>query len=101
MASNPSQCALDAHIAAVWAEVLGLSRVAPDDHFFELGGSSLLAAEAMERLSGILDQSLPVKALFAFPTVSELAAAIRAGAIEPERPIARAIRRPRSGAEGN
>lgn len=37
-------------IAQVWAEVLGVERVARNDDFFSLGGSSLLAARAVTAL---------------------------------------------------
>lgn len=40
---------LEARIAQVWAEVLGLDRVGVDDNFFDLGGSSLEAARILAR----------------------------------------------------
>jgi thioester reductase-like protein len=36
-------------MAQLWSLILGVDRVAPDDDFFELGGSSLLAMEMMAR----------------------------------------------------
>lgn len=45
---------LEAVVARTWAEVLGLARVAPEDDFFALGGSSVQAA----RLSWLLGQRL-------------------------------------------
>src|SRR5262245_32094725 len=35
---------VETEVAAIWAEVLGLEAVAPNDDFFELGGDSLSAA---------------------------------------------------------
>jgi aryl carrier-like protein len=37
-------------IAQVWQELLGLERVGRHDHFFELGGNSLLAIQLIEQM---------------------------------------------------
>ena len=60
-------------LAGIWAEVLKLERVGRHDNFFELGGHSLLAVRVIERLrqAGL---EADVRALFATPTLAELAA---------------------------
>jgi thioester reductase-like protein len=41
---------LEASLARLWEEVLGVDQVGPEDDFFELGGNSLLAATIFARL---------------------------------------------------
>jgi aryl carrier-like protein len=63
-------------LAAIWAEVLKLERVGRHDNFFDLGGHSLLAVRVTNRLqeAGI---EMSVRAVFATPTLAELAASWR------------------------
>ncbi|HET7114571.1 MAG TPA: FkbM family methyltransferase, partial [Pyrinomonadaceae bacterium] len=63
-------------IAAIWSELLGVARVGINDNFFELGGHSLLATQVVSRLRGALQVELPLRKLFASPTVAELAATV-------------------------
>ena len=86
-------------LAAIWAEVLKLERVGRHDNFFELGGHSLLAVTLIERMRRIGLQ-LDVRALFATPTLADLAAAVdasdsRRSRFRPTgfRPAARSSRR--------
>lgn len=67
-------------VAAVWAELTGLEepRIGTGDNFFELGGHSLLIATLVARLKERgLDAT--VRAVFASPTLAELAAEIDRG----------------------
>jgi len=64
---------VEAAIAAIWQDVLGLSPVGVHDRFFDLGGHSLDATRVMSRLSRELEVNLPLRALFETPTVAELA----------------------------
>ncbi|MFY1616353.1 phosphopantetheine-binding protein [Micromonospora sp. WMMD736] len=72
-------------IAAVWAEVLNLDEVGRHDNFFDLGGHSVLATQAVARLCVALDRQLPERALFDWPTVATLASAL------PGYPVANQI----------
>ncbi|WP_405177201.1 amino acid adenylation domain-containing protein [Nocardia sp. NBC_01377] len=62
-------------IAAVFAEVLGLDSVGPDDDFFELGGTSLLVFTLRTALADRLGLHVEPRALFAAATVRALASA--------------------------
>lgn len=59
-------------IAAIWCDVLQLDQVGVHDPFFDLGGNSLALARVHVRLPG----SLPLAALFQYPTIAALAAAV-------------------------
>ena len=65
-------------VAQVWAELLALPRVSVDDNFFDLGGHSLIAYRAVERLRIRCGADINVKMLFDSPTVAEFSAQIQA-----------------------
>jgi amino acid adenylation domain-containing protein/thioester reductase-like protein len=64
---------LETALASAWAEVLRVERVGVHDSFFELGGHSLLAAQLAGRLRKTVGIDVPLRALFAGPTVAHLA----------------------------
>ncbi|MGC1853125.1 MAG: condensation domain-containing protein, partial [Solirubrobacterales bacterium] len=69
-------------IAKLMAEVLQLDSVGPDENFFELGGSSLLAIQLVGRLREQLDLPADIGAVFEAPTPSALSELL-AGQGEP------------------
>ncbi|WP_323047263.1 condensation domain-containing protein [Paraburkholderia sp.] len=56
-----------------WQEVLGLERIGIHDHFFRLGGDSIVCISLVSRLRRA-GYCLQVKDVFAAPTVAQLAA---------------------------
>ncbi len=67
---------VEAHLAAVWRDVLRLDRVGRDDNFFTLGGDSLLLVEVHARLRERFE-ALSIVTLFEYPTIRALARFLR------------------------
>jgi amino acid adenylation domain-containing protein len=75
--------AIETALAQIWCDVLKLERVGRHDHFFELGGHSLIAMQVVSRVRQKLIVELPLRELFAAPTVSRLAVRIEALGTQP------------------
>ncbi|MFH8793724.1 non-ribosomal peptide synthase/polyketide synthase [Streptomyces sp. NPDC017941] len=61
-------------LSEIWAELLGVARVGADDHFFMLGGDSILSIQVVSRARAA-GLALTPRDLFRHPTVAALAAA--------------------------
>jgi acyl carrier protein len=60
----------------IWMEVLGIPRVSVGDSFFDIGGNSLSALQVVARIRDAFEIAVPVRRIFAFPGLSDLAAQI-------------------------
>jgi amino acid adenylation domain-containing protein len=68
---------LEYQLSHLFEEVLGVARVRPDDNFFDVGGSSLLAVRVLARIETILGKTVSMQAFFSAPSVTRLAALLR------------------------
>ncbi|MEG4999076.1 amino acid adenylation domain-containing protein [Microcoleus sp. B4-D4] len=67
------QTEIEQAIATVWQQVLHLEKVGVDDNFFDLGGHSLLMAQAHSKLREAIDRDVSMIEMFKYPTISSLA----------------------------
>lgn len=68
---------LEAKLARIWADVLGVQPVGVTDRFSELGGHSTMAVCLMVRIEEEFGRKLPLVALFQQPTIEHLADLLR------------------------
>ena len=61
---------MEALVADVWGEVLGVDNVGTHDNFFDLGGNSLLLITLIGRLQKKLQRNISILAIFRDPTIS-------------------------------
>jgi acyl-CoA synthetase (AMP-forming)/AMP-acid ligase II len=64
---------LEAAVAKIYAEVLGIAQVTARDNFFELGGDSLRATQVISRVRSIFHINLPLATIFWRATAADLA----------------------------
>ena len=81
-AYTPPGNPLEAAIAGIWQEQLGVDRVGVDDNFFELGGTSIVGVKIIAVLKDWLHQDIPTVSLYEGPTVSALSKVLPA-----QRPV--------------
>ncbi|WP_241052267.1 non-ribosomal peptide synthetase, partial [Achromobacter xylosoxidans] len=67
--------AAESQLAGIWRELLGLETVAPDTHFFEAGGDSILGLKMIARARK-LGLKLAPRVLFDMPVLRDLAASL-------------------------
>ncbi|WP_441247619.1 amino acid adenylation domain-containing protein [Kitasatospora sp. McL0602] len=86
-AASGGGTAVEAALAQLWCELLGVERVGPDDDFFALGGNSLIAMEMLARARimfgiGVTQIRFLTRSLLHHPTLrafSEVVRSARAG----------------------
>lgn len=67
-------------LAQIWQTLLQVPQVGLDDHFFELGGNSLIAASVQAQVRERLQADFRLAALFETPRLADLAARVEAAA---------------------
>lgn len=63
-------------LTELWQDILNLEKIGIHDNFFEVGGHSLLATQVVSRVREKLEIEIPLRNVFEFPTIAELALAI-------------------------
>jgi amino acid adenylation domain-containing protein len=64
---------LEERLADIWMRELKAEKIGVNDNFFEIGGHSLLATKVVANIREQLSILLPLRSIFDFPTVSDLA----------------------------
>lgn len=70
---EPPQGAVEEELVRMWCKLLQRNEVGVTDHFFSIGGHSLLAVMLIARIKHRFDLDLPLATLLAHPTIRELA----------------------------
>jgi phthiocerol/phenolphthiocerol synthesis type-I polyketide synthase E len=68
---------LEAQLAALWRQVLGLEHVGLEGDFFQLGGESLSALQILNRIQELHHVELSLREFLSAPTIHGLAGQIR------------------------
>ena len=76
VAYEAAQSALEQAVAQIWAEMLGISRIGRQDHFFSCGGHSLLATQVIARLRKQLSLQVRLRTLFSYPVLQDFCQAL-------------------------
>jgi len=63
-------------MAELWAGVLGVEQVGPEDNFFDIGGHSMQAVQLLAEIEEQWGEKLPLKSLLYYPTVRQLVGAL-------------------------
>ncbi len=96
-AAEPAS-ALERSVARIWAEALG-TEIDLDGNFFDLGGTSVLAAQVYRKIHEVVGNGLTMTDLFQFPTVRTLCEHLTAGDSRPAGRVAADQDRGRSSRE--
>jgi thioesterase domain-containing protein/acyl carrier protein len=86
-APTPPRDMLEEVLLRIWQELLGDQDIGVLDHFFDIGGHSLLAARLVDAIEHETGVAIPLTAMFADDTVAGLAAALREGAPNGGAPV--------------
>ncbi|MGM0506729.1 MAG: HAD-IIIC family phosphatase [Bacteroidota bacterium] len=75
--TSPGSAASDqdslAIITGIWERLLGRKGIGPNDHFFDVGGTSLKAVDVLSQLNERFNKNLTIVSLFEHSTIQSLA----------------------------
>jgi amino acid adenylation domain-containing protein len=76
---------VEAALARMWEDLVGVDAVGVHDNFFRIGGHSLLVTQLIFRLRQVFQVEIPLRGVFDKPTVAELAEVLLGDARQKER----------------
>ncbi|MNM16555.1 Tyrocidine synthase 3 [compost metagenome] len=59
-------------VAGIWQDVLKMDNIGIHDHFFEVGGNSILLVQVFNRIQQVFPGRITMTDLFAYPTIHQL-----------------------------
>ncbi|MEH7732671.1 amino acid adenylation domain-containing protein [Bacillus pumilus] len=59
-------------LCEIWTDLLKVEPIGTNDHFFDLGGNSILAAKTLMRMQETLHVELPASTLYEHPTIKKM-----------------------------
>jgi amino acid adenylation domain-containing protein len=71
--------AAEKKLAAIWREMLGIEKIGIRDNYFDLGAESLVTARVFDRIRREFGKRIAPEALFASPTIEQLAQELETG----------------------
>lgn len=87
-AEDAPKTGLERQLAVIWADMLGVTEVGVHDNFFEMGGTSLLAAQLLGRLiDTYANENLTLSSLLEAPTVEEFGLLLEKGGSQEYRSL--------------
>ena len=80
----PAPCSeLEHQLVTIWESVLNVRPIRVMDNFFALGGHSLVAFRLASKIGDLLGYPVPVRSVFDFPTIRDLATLFESGEEKP------------------
>lgn len=70
---EPPVTPIELQLSDIWCEILSIQQIGLEDHFFEVGGHSLLVTQLVTRVQNTLGIDLKVKEVFETPRFKDLA----------------------------
>ncbi|PFW88944.1 amino acid adenylation protein [Bacillus pseudomycoides] len=64
---------IESQLLKIWKELLDIQSIAVNDHFFHLGGNSLLASQVIVRIRKFFQVEIPMNFMLENPTLEKLA----------------------------
>ena len=70
-------------LVAIWQEILGIEKIGIEDHFFDLGGHSLMIGQVINKIYKKLNGTISYKELFLTPTIAQISQKIKQDNYQP------------------